>query len=187
MTTRKTTPATAEAAAEPPAEAKKPRTPRKPAAKTTAARSTAKTTTARKTPAKAPATEAKKPRAKKPAAAAWADLYSTEPTAPAEPTAPTPAPTPAAAPAPAKPEPPVVEMTVTPIRGFARPKRHQLSFRMPTDIPPLLTEAQQLLFEQGRGQSRDLIVAEAIRQWVERERAAVARAKAKAKDPEADA
>lgn len=180
MTTRKTTPA-AEAAAETPTEAKKPRTPRKPEAKATTARSTAKTTTARKTPAKAPATEAKKPRAKKPAAAAWADLYSTEPTAP------TPAPAPAAAPAPAKPEPPVVEMTVTPVRGFARPKRHQLSFRMPTDIPPLLTEAQQLLFEQGRGQSRDLIVAEAIRQWVERERAAVARAKAKAKEPEDDA
>lgn len=180
MTTRKTTPATAEAAAETPAEAKKPRTPRKPAAKTNPARST----TARKTPAKASAVApAKTPR--KPKATDWANLYEHEPT-PAETVtpAPTTAPAPAAALAPAKPETPAVEMTVTPVRGFARPKRHQLSFRMPTDIPALLTEAQQLLFEQGRGQSRDLIVAEAIRQWVERERAALARAKAKAKDPE---
>lgn len=186
MTARKTTPATPEAAAETPTEATKPRAPRKPAAKTTTARSTAKTATARKTPATAPAAEPKKPRARKPATD-WANLYEHEPTpAATETPAPTTAPAPAAAPSPARPETPAVEMTVTPVRGFARPKRHQLSFRMPTDIPALLTEAQQLLFEQGRGQSRDLIVAEAIRQWVERERAALARAKAKAKEPEAE-
>lgn len=184
MTARKTTPATAEAAAETPAEAKTPRTPRKPTAKTTTARSTTKTATARKTPAKASAAApAKTPR--KPKATDWANLYEHEPT-PAETVTPAPTTEPTNVKNPTVRVENGVEMTVTPVRGFARPKRHQLSFRMPTDIPALLTEAQQLLFEQGRGQSRDLIVAEAIRQWVERERAALARAKAKAKEPEAE-
>lgn len=178
MTTRKTTPATAEAAAETPAETKKPRTPRKPAAKTTTARSA----TARKTPAKAStAAPAKTPR--KPKATDWANLYEHEPT-PAETVtpAPTTAPATAAAPAPARPETPAVEMTVTPVRKLARPKRHQLSFRLPTDIPALLTEAQQITYDRGEAMSRDLIVAAAIRQWVERERAALARAKSKETD-----
>ena len=167
MTTRKTTPApAAEKTAQDPVQenvtAKKPRAPRAPAAKTTTARSTTKRTTPRKDPAKAPATDEKKPRARKPATDG-ANLYEHEPTPAATVT---PAPTVTPTPGPTRPETPTVEMTVTPVRGFARPKRHQLSFRMPTDIPALLTEAQQLLFEQGRGQSRDLIVAEAIRQWV---------------------
>lgn len=185
MTTRKTTPATATDAAEKvvqdPAKEKvtaKPRTPRKPAAKD----ATAKTATARKAPAKVPAAEAKKPRARKPATD-WANLYEHEPT-PAETVTPVPTTPPATvdAPAPARPQTPVIEMTVTPVRKLARPKRHQLSFRMPTDIPDLLTEAQQITYDRGEAMSRDLIVAAAIRQWVERERAALARAKSKETD-----
>lgn len=181
MTTRKSTPAP-DAAADATDATPAPKTrARKTPAKTTPARPAAKTTTARKTPAKpstdAPATAPKKPRARKPATD-WANLYSADatPAASAD-TTPAEATEPAADTTPARPEPPAVEMTVTPIRKLARPKRHQLSFRMPTDIPALLTEAQQITYDRGEAMSRDLIVAAAIRQWVERERAALARAK----------